>query len=958
MRSYIATALCFFFAISGVFAEQNRYYQDQIIIKFDENSSSYSEWLMNDRNGTIELLNSILGEHSSSPFISNNTLKLALSRVEQNLSFGSSHNAISKLSSIAIVKYQKNIDPLILAGKLSQINDIIYAEPLYIRETQDFPNDSLYSEQYFLHNINAIQAWELVDTSNKVMVAIVDTGVDIEHEDLIDNIAVNNGEIGLDENGNDKRYNEIDDDNNGFVDDWQGWDFAGDDGPNNNPMPGNSHGTHVAGTVAAKINNEIGVAGVANNALILGVKVSGDSFFDRSITHGYDGILYSAAVGADVINNSWGGGGFSLSEQLTIDAAVSLGSVVVGAAGNNGRNMAFYPSAYNGVFSVAATNQEDRAAFFTNYDFSVDISAPGFEIISTFPYNEYGLNSGTSMAAPVVSAIVAMTKGKYPNYTPLQLTEHIKQSADNIDTLNATRYRDKLGNGRINAFRALTDTNLKSLIVTDYLISETTNDGVLEPNEKIFVELEIQNILSPLKSLTIFPRVLSTDQPIPQNFNIKIGSLGTLEELVIPDKFEYVLPDNVPYNYLTDIVIDFYEENELLTSFGTSIFMNQSYRTIRNNKIETTITSQGNIGYNDFPANAQGDGFKYNGSQNLLFEGALIIATAEDELSNVARSEVQSVKDDAFMISQPIRVEYQNNGDLLVTNTYFTDRGDSAAANFNVINTVYQSKSIGADNIIFAVYDIINNSGAYRDSVFTGLYFDWDLPPSPYRNFCEYDLENQFGYVYLTEEGEAPFVGMKLISEQGKNFYAVDNDGVTDDNLGVYSGFDHAKKWKMVSGGIGRVKTNYTDVSAVISAGPMRMRANDTMRVVFALFAAETLDELINTANNSENIAKGLFDVRGEFSSNPSKSGITLMFPNPLENDELSIFYMSDKTQKADLNIYDITGKKVKSIFEGKELETAHYTETVNLASLAESTYMVVLHIGGKATTEKLTIIR
>jgi subtilisin family serine protease len=272
--------------------------------------------------------------------------------------------------------------------------DVENAEPNYIVYTDiGPPDDTYFGRLWGLHNtgqdvngtngtddadIDALEAWDVTTGSSDVVVAVVDSGVDINHPDLAANIWTNPGEI---------PGNGIDDDGNGYIDDVNGWDFYGND---NDPRDGNGHGTHVAGTIAAAGDNASGIAGVSWSAKIMPLRFIdawGSGTTDRAIT----AIEYANAMGADVINNSWGGGGGGDSLKTAIEASAAL---VVCAAGNSGRNndsIPYYPSSYNSanIIAVAASDQDDKLASFSNYGaVSVDVAAPGTNIYSAQPGRE------------------------------------------------------------------------------------------------------------------------------------------------------------------------------------------------------------------------------------------------------------------------------------------------------------------------------------------------------------------------------------------------------------------------------------------------------------------------------------------------------------------------------------------------------------------------------------------
>jgi subtilisin family serine protease len=269
---------------------------------------------------------------------------------------------------------------------------IKYAEPNYIIRIKSFPDDEKFNNLWGLHNtgqsggavdadIDAPEAWDITTGSESVIIAVVDTGVAINHPDLIDNIWRNSGETDCSDG--------VDNDANGYEDDCFGWDFLGDD---NDPSDLHGHGTHVSGTIAGKGNNMIGVAGVMWEARIMPLRFLGSDGFGTT-ADAIEAILYANNNGAHVINNSWGGSSYSKALKDAIDASTA---VVVCAAGNDGVNTDIsphYPSGFSSpnIISVAATTRNDERASFSNFGLnSVDIGAPGVSIHSTLPVIGFG----------------------------------------------------------------------------------------------------------------------------------------------------------------------------------------------------------------------------------------------------------------------------------------------------------------------------------------------------------------------------------------------------------------------------------------------------------------------------------------------------------------------------------------------------------------------------------------
>jgi subtilisin len=270
--------------------------------------------------------------------------------------------------------------------------------------------------------INAPTAWNKGYTGKGVIVAVIDTGVDFNHEDLKNNIWINTKEIA---------GNGIDDDGNGYIDDVRGWNFDND---NNNVLDNNGHGTHVSGTIAAE-NNGIGVVGIAYNSQIMSVKVL-DANGSGSYANITKGIYYAVDNGAKVINLSLGGNSSNDSLKSAIEYASSKDVIVVMAAGNNGESIPSYPAryAYNSGIAVGAVDQNNNLADFSNRSGSQEIAyvtAPGVNVYSTVPNNQYANYSGTSMAAPHIVGVVALMLGANPNLTESQVRQILTMTSAN-----------------------------------------------------------------------------------------------------------------------------------------------------------------------------------------------------------------------------------------------------------------------------------------------------------------------------------------------------------------------------------------------------------------------------------------------------------------------------------------------------------------------------------------------
>ena len=349
--------------------------------------------------------------------------------------------AINGLEDIYLLKIgndRSNIMDVVAA--LNSDPAVEYAEPDYLAEFASIPDDPRYSEQWGLAKVEVEGAWDQTMGLSSVVIAVIDSGIDLTHEDLAPNLWVNPGEIAS---------NAIDDDNNGFVDDVQGWNFVN---ATNNVQDYIGHGSLVSGVAAARINNTIGISGVCGNCRIMPVKVSQISGF-ANYSDIAAGVNYAVQKGAKVINLSVGGYANSITLKNAIDSAIAKNVVVVAGAGNDNKSDLFYPAAYEGVIAVAGTDESDVKTTSSNYGVWVDVSAPGQNILST-TLGDYSSDSGTSYAAPFVSGAAGLVLSLHPDWTPVMVRSQFMHTTDEINTLNAG-FEGKLGSGRLNTALAM-----------------------------------------------------------------------------------------------------------------------------------------------------------------------------------------------------------------------------------------------------------------------------------------------------------------------------------------------------------------------------------------------------------------------------------------------------------------------------------------------------------------------
>lgn len=324
------------------------------------------------------------------------------------------------------IEYSTNETVEEVCQSFAQGTEVLLAEPNFLNSTTEVvekkPNDPEYALQWGFKNedypgldINIEEAWQITTGHPDVIVGIIDNCVEHTHKDISSNMWYNFNEI---------PYNGIDDDGNGYVDDFLGWNFRdGNDNVGPDADVDDSHGTHVAGMVAARSNNGMGIAGAAGGwgnekgvrMMFFRTGQRNDAGDDR-IVYGYQSMVYAADNGAAIVQCSWGGFSLSATGRTSIEyfqryggGTALNGGLVVAAVGNNDSNVLFYPSCAPNVLTVGAMTNIGSRSSFSNYGTWVDICAPGTNIYSSVPYNQYGMKNGTSMACPIVSGVAALT---------------------------------------------------------------------------------------------------------------------------------------------------------------------------------------------------------------------------------------------------------------------------------------------------------------------------------------------------------------------------------------------------------------------------------------------------------------------------------------------------------------------------------------------------------------------
>lgn len=934
--------LCFL----EVFAQQPtpNHVQNTLRIKFRANSATMLRWEANARKGSIDELTEVLGKHTTKAFIDDGLLSATREILFKQASEENPYRITEGLQRWCEVELRGKIrsmnELLLLAKKLERFSDIQNAEliPIYSLH-QNTLNDPLISSQYYLTQIQAIAACDAVRASlpasdtRRIIVGVVDGGVDYVHEDLQSVMYTNPGESGTDANGKDRRTNGVDDDRNGRIDDWRGWDFAGDDGRSEDNDPRNvvnDHGTHVAGTIGATSNNRLGIAGVFNlssHISILPVKCGTERGRTNAIYNGLKGVLYAATMGANVINCSFGDYAFrSDAEQEIINVAERLGAVVVASAGNDGVYAASYPGAYQGVLTVGWLNENGRKSGSSNYYPSIGINAPGSNIFATMPENQYGIKSGTSMAAPQVSAAAALVKMRYPSMTPRQIVAHLKATADNNDN-EMGEFARLMGAGRVNILRAVQSSSIPTISLEDYTLGDENGNGIWEAGERVSVTLHLRAGQAAIQDANaeMWSPIAETDRNLPFWDELRkplpIFTANELKRGAVT--FTFRLTQTLPQDFQIPLMFTFRASNNaILGRDGIIPLGNLSFRTMDLNNIRATVTSIGGIGYNNFPSRTQGGGVHYKplNANDLVYAGGLMIASAPDSISTCVQMN-SNQRDRSFVVNSVLSLAAAPDSSSLVGKSIFADRNGTNDAGVSVEMQAAQYRSERQKNILYYTWKITNTSQRDFTRLYAGMFFDWDIGQA-WANETFWDDTLKVGLVRSTNLTNQPIIAVQLLTPQTANFMPIVYGDTTQNSLSLDS-FARSDKWFSLTSGITR-GSKLGDVANVLSAGPISLARNTSVTVSIAITIASSLPELRTILRGDTTLSKTI-----------------IAYPNPAINSFTTVNYSLTSEQNVSMDVVNSLGQVVVVQLQNTPRIRGNHQELINLEGLSRGAYFV-----------------
>ncbi len=792
-------------------------------------------------------------------------------RIHEKSSEKALANEKSILDGVFRIKIEEGQDLQELCDSILGFENVIYAEPIHEEQLLVVPNDpdaQVGGNQSYLQIIKAYEAWGISTGDPSIVLGIIDSGSDLDHIDLSSNYFVNTSDP----------INGLDDDNNGYIDDYSGYDFA--DADSNPEADTDGHGTQVVGVAGAVPENGIGMAGVAYNTSISPMKIFRSG--SNTSNNAYSAIMYAADNGYEVINLSWGSiNSYSSFNQDIINYAVlEKDVVIVAAAGNTPSDLAFYPASYDNVLSVTSTNNDDTKSSFATYHKHVDISAPGTSTYSTFNGNTYGNESGTSFSSPMVAGVAALVRDVYPDLTAQQVMERIRVTADDIQGVGTnSNYKGKIGFGRLNALKALSESSVTSLRTTDISMSGS-NEGFFF-GDTINISGTITNYLDPVVQPSLHSEILSGNAEV---YSDEIG-LNFMNTLTTQDfsNLRIIVSDQASPGEKVELLLtytaDGYEDFQLF-----DLTLNPDYFDFGNDLLKLTVAGNGNLGY---ATNTQQDGLGLEwGGSKILDDIGLIVTVDSLTEDNILNHYENKSRDQDFTATRSIR-PYPYQG---------ADYSYNEFADINGNLKIEQSTLLwddAPDDVLMVEYRITNLNSDTLFDTHVGLFGDFNLEGTA--NKATWDEEKT---TFAINEEEDLFAGIRVLGSTQQAFSSrLDLTLYTQETNTINDSTKRAWTSEVLPDSIGF--SALTNVAIMQGQEIDTLAPNTSVSVVFLISAAESyslldskLDQAeLRYAEYQENpfTEEILYScVGGSLSINPSSGSNFYFFSDPYGTDTLA----------------------------------------------------------------------
>ena len=834
-------------------------------------------------------------------------------------SFPHLRNPNSELHQVYTISYAEDMTPQEVLDRISSDHSIDYAEPKYIQELFEVPDDPLYSaSRTYMAYINLPEAWEIAKGgAGNIVIALIDDGVDMDHGDLVDNLWVNPGEI---------PGNGIDDDQNGYIDDLHGWNFANN---TNNPngisgSPGyTGHGTRVSSLFATTNNNTM-LSGASWNCELM---VLNAAYLNvgGAIQWGYESMIYAAENGASIISNSWGRrGGYSQLEAEITAYVQSLGVIIFGASGNVNLNADFnpsYPGGYDDVLSVGSTGaSNDIRSGFSCYGTSVDIFAPG-ENVKTFSDNgnvNAQTGSGTSYATPLAASVAALIWTANPDWTAAMVREQLRTTSIPIDAANPT-YSGKLGHGRIDALAALTQEPGPSVRVSDYSILNSMGSSDILAGDTLTISVELTNYLAPVSGLNLN---FSATHPSVNVMDGEHSIVSVEQNETVQKTFSVILDNGLDPDLIIAIYVDLndggsYTDRDMFRLY----FYPADHINISTGSFQSSIHSDGNVGWGDL-GQTTGQGFMYNGA-DLLPEAGLMLGRSASQISDNIRNETGLEQDNDFRSLTVLESK---------ANPVYT--GDI----FHTFDDLYAEDPLGLiieQEILFGsadipvlnkgvgfIYKIHNPADTTVHDIRFGMFADWDLQ-SEGLDEVEYIASEKLAYFTNSDQSPNLFAGIMIgNNDHDLNVSIIDNQAFLDD------GFSPEEKWNFLSNPHEQ-ELHASNGSVLLSVAPFDLLPRHGLTFMYYMIVADSYSDMITTARTVQSIFDNAFTteyVAVESGVQPLQPHLYPNFPNPF-NPTTKIRYSVPVDGNVSLSIFDVTGRLIQSYEQSHVQPGSHFQE-------------------------------
>jgi len=812
-----------------VFAQSDDFVPSTVIVKLDESASA---------KGTNEKLLSGADLASLTSVRKIDNIAQYKTRQERGA------NTKSILDGIYKIRLNTEVDELTFINSLSSFSNVIYAERYPNVKPFLVPNDPQARRngpQYHLDQVGAYDAWNITQGDEDLVIAIVDTGVDLDHEDLQGNLYVNADEIPDDG---------IDNDGDGFIDNYRGWDFADND--NAPEADGDQHGTLVTGVAAAATNNALGIAGLGYRCKFLPIKIfqTENNFSSNS----YEGVIYAANQGADVINLSWGGvSGFSQYAQDVINYAVlEKDAAVVAAAGNTNANLDFYPASYDNVLSVGFVNNADQRDPNSTYSNFIDLVAPGVNIYSTFNNDSYGTEGGSSLAAPIVAGAAALLRERYPDYSAVEIMEQLRVNADDIyDVSSNSQFEYLFGKGRLNVSRAVSNDENPSVRMQSFEYSNGFEEAAYY-GDTLTINAEFQTYLNDVEDLSI---TLSSDNPYVTLVDsvLQIGSVtrnNTFDNNSVP--FRVILSDNLPENEKLYFRLNyegaFYEDYQNFVIFSsprTEIFSFANWR--------FGLNSTGVLGKNrqypfsTFSAN-------YNGSTLVGHSGIILAASVDSISKNTLINPLEFAFEEDFESMQKLKRFDDITADFDVRSTFKEQATLDTTLGLEIRQRILGWEASGENEFILFEYELENRGDLNYDSLFFELFTEWAVIDDE-ANTLKYDSANEMVYAY--DNDQSLYGGLALIADQDSVFYPFDLDNLNGNTSDLENDtLTNSLIWESSMNAFSEkeagINNEGNSVGSLLGVLLKDFQSGQSQTINFALLAANDLTQLQNVLSSAK----------------------------------------------------------------------------------------------------------